>query len=477
MAGKRLLDAAAIFNAFRSIASKHIALRSHQLETYNKTSTLAKAVKSQTDRVTLTVQAASAIAQRFNETSSYSTQAQQGSAVPSKESTSGTRSEKGAKEGVQQDHFYEKSDLNSTSEPVPDGVLGVKQEKLGRHPLPDGTIPPAGSTVDAARRDKDVFSKKSKDELAKQPLVEENDESELGVKQEKTQRSPLPDGSVPPADAEIGFSSENKDYFSERSKAEPIKEAVVEGEGENAKGLQPSSSDASTIPEPVWHASPPPPDEARQLQRAAESQIPSQVAEQPSGSNPNPTTAELQKGHDEDVFYSRSSQSSPTLSSLPRTKLPRQAVATQDSVNPVNDGQINADVFYSSPGRQQDQRVPQTESVPEQDQVQEDVNTDVFHSPRIAKLLAGKDKSGPRGLKLKGAGPTPVEKTELAKDKDQDTFNVRSTEQQVPEALTQALPRDQKQSPSKESNDSEVQSLATDIAKDASSALSPNAEV
>ena len=58
MAGRRLIDAAKLFNASRSIVKQHINLRSQQLDVYSKTSILAKTVKNQTDRVTLTAKAA-----------------------------------------------------------------------------------------------------------------------------------------------------------------------------------------------------------------------------------------------------------------------------------------------------------------------------------------------------------------------------------------------------------------------------------
>jgi aarF domain-containing kinase len=67
MAGKRLLDAARLFNAGRSIAKQHIDLRQQQWDVFSKTSGLAKAVKSQTDRVTVTAGAAYELAKRFGE--------------------------------------------------------------------------------------------------------------------------------------------------------------------------------------------------------------------------------------------------------------------------------------------------------------------------------------------------------------------------------------------------------------------------
>lgn len=68
MAGKRLIDAAKLFNAGSNVAKQHFTLRRQQLDVYSKTSTLAKAVKSQTDRVTVTAAAAIELAKRFNET-------------------------------------------------------------------------------------------------------------------------------------------------------------------------------------------------------------------------------------------------------------------------------------------------------------------------------------------------------------------------------------------------------------------------
>lgn len=66
MAGKRLLDAAKLFSAGRAVTKQHISLRQEQWQLLTQTSSLAKAVKSQTDRVTVTVGAAVELAKRFN---------------------------------------------------------------------------------------------------------------------------------------------------------------------------------------------------------------------------------------------------------------------------------------------------------------------------------------------------------------------------------------------------------------------------
>jgi len=68
MAGKRLLDAAKLFNVGRSVAKQHLGLRREQWEVYSRTSSLARAIKSQTDKVTVTAGAAYELARRANET-------------------------------------------------------------------------------------------------------------------------------------------------------------------------------------------------------------------------------------------------------------------------------------------------------------------------------------------------------------------------------------------------------------------------
>lgn len=67
MAGKRLLDAAKLFNTGRAVGKQHLGLRRQQWEVYTETSSLAKAVKTQTDRVTVTAGAAWELAKRFSE--------------------------------------------------------------------------------------------------------------------------------------------------------------------------------------------------------------------------------------------------------------------------------------------------------------------------------------------------------------------------------------------------------------------------
>lgn len=99
------------------VAKQHFALRSQQLDTYSKTSTLARAVKNQTDRVTLTVRAAVALAGRFNEAgtthqSTYASPArsrpEQAQPVPGRDAVGQEKQSQNKKEGLRQDHHYER---------------------------------------------------------------------------------------------------------------------------------------------------------------------------------------------------------------------------------------------------------------------------------------------------------------------------------------------------------------------------------
>ncbi len=418
MAGKRLLDAASLFNASRAVASKHLALRSQQLDVYKRTSSLAKAVKNQTDRVTLTFRAAAALAERFEGQSvSYSTQASSSSQaqpssrnppVPSNASVEGSGKLQKTKQGLEQDHFYEKSKGNATADSVPDGMLGVRQEKADRYPLADGTIPSAGSDIGLSKRDRDVHYYKQQSAPAKELLREEKQGSE-------------PD-------------------------------------------LQPRSSGRTSIPEPADSSSSLPGEEAKKLQRQAEFQIPSRSAEPPSAESSSGDAAELGIGQDKDVFYKPSTTATPVLSALPRVKVPKVTEDTQGSDEHVQDKGIDQDVFYSA-SRAQARAVPSAQAVPEQDQASTEMFSELFHSPRVARMLNGQrvNRDSAKGLRMQAAKDTPVEQSNLSQGKDQDTFNVRTSEQKDPGEVKQPV---SESSSRMESGDEEMHKLAADMARD-----------
>ncbi|KAJ5902538.1 Protein ABC1 [Penicillium taxi] len=70
MSGRRLLDILQFLNVSKTVASKHLAIRQHQLDVYTRTSSLTKSIKEQTEGLILTAKAAAALARRFDDPSS-----------------------------------------------------------------------------------------------------------------------------------------------------------------------------------------------------------------------------------------------------------------------------------------------------------------------------------------------------------------------------------------------------------------------
>lgn len=399
MAGRRLVDAAKLFQASKSIAAKHINLRSQQLDVYTKTSSLAKAVKNQTDRVTLTAQAAIALAKRVNEEPpSYA---------------SGAASQAAS-------YSHEKPAKTGAAEPPAKGELNIQQKEAEREPLPDGTILPGGVPLERDGTVTDTKPGGSVDET---------------IREGRTQKS------------ESGTQVEEGD------------------------GIQPVASAASTIPTPA-KSTPLSADEARNLQRKYEAQIPS--SDETIQSPARDGQAEgLSEGHDKDVFYLRSKESQPEPSSLPRTKIPKHTEDTQESVQEVKDGRLNQDVFYKTPAPGQTQptgeEVPQKVAVPEQDQLPQGINTDVFRTKRVAEMLNPYTQK-PK-LDLHGAAKTPLDHTKLAEGRDQDTINARTSDQTTPSRPTESAPSTQKVT------EEEMHDFASELAMDAQAPPSPVSEV
>lgn len=397
MAGRRLIDAAKLFDASRSVAKQHIILRSQQLDVYSKTSTLAKTVKNQTDRVTLTAKAAVALAERFNGSPLYTRSA-------GKEQTS-----RGQDEPIPSKETVNSEDTHGRvkTEPSLDEELGIKQEKSRRQPLLDGTIPPPGTIL----------------ESTKEPLAQE--QQSMGQDEDD--------------------------------------------------GIKPVASRASAIPTPS-KPSEFSPEEARRLQRQAEFQIPS-VAAEPRPSAPQPKAEKLSEGHDRYVFYTRSTNAKPEYSSLPRVKIPKNTEGKQGSDEHVENGQINPDVFYSTPeagqGSRQKEQMPHQATIPGQEQVPKGINTDVFRTARVTRMLGGNPYKDKTRLDLKGASRTPIDHTELTAHKNQDTFNVLQTAAITPAKPEQIVWEGHQETPSAEN---EIRDFVSDLAKDVEATSEPLSE-
>ncbi|KAH7386830.1 ABC1 family-domain-containing protein [Phaeosphaeria sp. MPI-PUGE-AT-0046c] len=397
MAGRRLVDAAKLFNASRSVAQKHVALRSNQFDVFTKTSSLAKAVKSQTDRVTLTAAAAIALSKRFSdEAPAYARAAaeqatgssSQHTNIPRKDTVQRHTDAGGVKDGLEQDHHYDRSEENTTVQPPPDAELEIEQKEAPRRPLPDGTIPTAGVTLGQEEKGQDTFNDRSIPEAPKAPLAEDK---------------------IGPTKSEDG-------------------------------GIKPVESDESTIPLPR---------QPRGNSSAAAEIIPSHAndLQQPYTSS---HIKDLQQGHDRDVFYARSVESQPAPASLPRTQIPDHAGTRQASNEHVDDKQLNQDVFYSVPKPNE-----QAEDVPE------GINTDVFHSSRVAKMLGSDPHSRKEHVRSKMPSSNPFIPPQYQAGHGHETTQTKPAKQSEPKRHVQDA--------QVQTNEQEMQNLASQLAQDAQS--------
>ncbi|CAD6573830.1 MAG: hypothetical protein ASARMPRED_006329 [Alectoria sarmentosa] len=407
MTGRRLLDVAAIFKASRGVAAKHVALRQDRLDAFSKTSSLVKTVKSQTDRVALTVKAALDLTERFNGTApDYSTRASQSTRA------SATAEGLEKKEGLSQDHVYEKSHRNNPTDPPPDGNLDVKQEKAKRYPLPDGSIPPADFS-EVPKRDRESYS----DLLQRRPV-----------------------------------------------------KALADGRKEIDKGPQPTSSGRTSIPNSEMGTEPAIAEKAERLQRRAEKQIPSQVAELP------PTADFEELGmkaiQDRDLFSTPSPSHGQVLSAQPCVKVPKITEDAQEGNGHVPDAQSNQDVFYSSSSKIEEELFPRAQAIPEQEQSSNEAYTELFHSPRVGRMLGGQPKpskpSKPsKGLEMFGAQETPVKQTKAAQEKDKVSSSIRTSGQESQDGAQNPRIGIKNSKPSQAKGSEDMYGLAADMAKDA----------
>ena len=424
MTGRRLLDAVVIIKASRGVASKHVALRKHQLDSYSKASSVAKAVKSQTDRVSLTVKAALALRERFNEQGSgFSTAASlrkdptKDKPIPSQDSVQGADDSVIAEQRVPQDQFYRRSQDNATAEPPPNSTLNVKQEKAQGHPLPDGFV-------------------------------------------------------TQPSNA--GISTHDKEVCSELQPADPVKDPLENPEGRE-HGLRPTSSGRTSIPEPAASRTTLSVDQAKTAQRQAEKQIPSLAAELPPANTsdlearegPESEDPAISVSQEHDTFYTPPTSSGPVLSALPRVKLPRVTEDAQESDEHVPDAHINQDVYYSSTPKDQEQSVAGAQSVSQQEQLPEEAYSEIFHSPRVAKMMRGQpgQDSRSKSTQLPGDESSPVKQSTTAEESHQVKSSTRASTQDESHAFN-AQSETATSSTSEQEGDHEVHNLAADIAKE-----------
>lgn len=202
MAGRRLLDAVALVNASRAVASMHLSLRLKQLEVSTRTSAVARAVGERTDpaaQATLLV-----IPQQTTSNSRLSV-----GRIPTVESVQTNKDPHQGLEGLEQDHHYQPGD-NAITDNVPDQDLRVKQRTATRYPLPDGTVPSTEDAIGIVEMDQDVHSQQSPTEPAKNPLAQHQSGS-AGQEPKSSCKSSIPNPDIKPSGLPTLSSNDAKD--------------------------------------------------------------------------------------------------------------------------------------------------------------------------------------------------------------------------------------------------------------------------
>ena len=435
MSGRWFRDAAALFGASRRVLLKHIALRNHQTENYDKTSSLTRAIRSQTDRVTLTVNAATNLAARFSGPNAHYTNSAQISSlkasIPSKDSVNDSGATLPSEEGVEQDHYYNRSERNDTNQPVPDNALDIRQEKGKRDLLPDGAINLFSSWENSSTGEDDVSTKARKLVGARPTVTTESETPDLGEGLHMRRESNVKNDSSRFEDGEIPSSS-----------------------------LQ-----------------------AREMQYQSEAQIPSEVAEPPpvepaDQDSKTPALAEIGVAQEREVYSIQPSMSNPVLLSLPRVKLPRVTGDSQESDEHVSDAGMNQEVYYKSTPANSNSRTTTSPKDAEQDPISEEMYSEIFHSPKVARLLGGiqKRKQEPNGTNLPSPTLSPKRGIRGVQGKDvQASSSLSASNESFLSPAQSRIAQASKIPPIENARDS--QQLAADIAEDVKTGPANGTEV
>jgi len=262
MSGRRLLDAALVFNATRAVGRKHFQIRYEQLVIWRKTSAIAKALRIAPHTVRVQ-QSANILAQQSALYTAGAENVEQ-QTIPSEASVVGNEGDAKEKIATQQDHHYERSEKNTASEPVHKEALSIKQRKAARYPTPDGSIPPAGAPVTTGTQsepDADVVSERTIDPRLS-PLQEFRPETEGTPKLESSGKPTIPEpllkanGKIPahdvvPEQEEI-LDGINTDVFHSPRVARMLEQKSIKqksGQDLPLKGVKETPVEESQLPE------------------------------------------------------------------------------------------------------------------------------------------------------------------------------------------------------------------------------------
>jgi aarF domain-containing kinase len=322
MSGRWLLDVALLYGASKRVVSKHFAIRSQQLEKYNKTSTLTKAVAVQADKLRSNVRATS---EKYN--------------------------------GAKPQHSPSSSDRGRYAT---NGSTSLRQTS--------GDIKTVISTEKS--REHDQSRESSLKDHGKTA-------TSTDIHQETARKESIPDRIVPSVD--LSNTSEAFPQLVEESAVGQALGTSVEDSNKPKVNLDATNNDICTPPVP------------------------------------------------------------PVVSSLPPVKIPELTEDARGSNERVPDSELNQDVFSSSKPSQPD-LLPESQAVPAQESVSEEINPDIFHSPRVAKMLGGTPMGNlkSRDLNVKGLEAPVINGQKAADEKDSETFSTRDGLPEARQTLLQA---------------------------------------
>ena len=353
MSGKRVLDAMALLQASRSIAAKHLNIRLSQVDIYTKTSSIFKAARTRAPPTFV------AAAQSFSQSAAQPARTQNPNDHIPGEGTAEGKISSASREGVEQDHFYKRSEDNAVVDPAPQEDLEVEQRQAQRQPLPDGTLPPEDSPIGAGRGDADTVNQR------------------------------------------------------------PVTEGAQHPTQDGGEHLNINSSIQSTIPEPSVQK-PLDSEAAMQAQRQSESQIPRKTADPPPPEFSAPAiiadddvSQEFSIEQEQDIFYQPPDTTSPILSALPRMRVPKIENDVQAGNSHIPKG-LNSDVYYSG------NRAAETGS--SGDELSEEQLAQIFSNPRVARMLGStaKGKYVPRGIQSRPFHTYPAHRQRSTKEEKDD---------------------------------------------------------
>lgn len=427
MAGRRLLDVAALLGASKGIAQRHVALRQQQLDVFLRTSSVVKAGKAYAERYTETAKAAAILAGRMNEDRPAWTYeatddvpvtnqatGQQQTPIPNP-STLKAKATNTTPEGIKQDHHYEASQQNTATDVPPKDELHVKQAKADSTPLPDGSIPPsytpAGTPLKHHHADHDYELSPAGARF-------------LQAEYEKQIPSHVADGAEGHAGDKIVNDFDDTSFYHASKHTSPVESNLprakipkhVNDAQANDTHVASTGINSDTYTAPVVssnahhhgdHEYKLSSEEAKVLQAEHERQIPSHVADGAEGH----LRDKIVDGFDDTSFYHASKHTSPVLSSLPREKMPKHTNDHQANDPLVGWPELNPDTFTAPAGKEEVDPLLEGADVPQ------GIDLSIFNSPRVAKKLGGKAhtqrpaeisrESKPHPLAPKKATPPP----------------------------------------------------------------------